>query len=178
MNTLGSTILFICITILFSCCNQSSSQLTQQIKQLQKTTIYLPTNTEIIPKSCKDTIVHNSTKYKIVTYIDLDCEICWTELILWQEYWENNQFSNADFLCYVSAHSYNSISQKMEFRQSTTFPLFFDTDKQFLRNNPLLINKQFHTLLLDQNNNVILVGNPSMKKKIDKLYHKLLFKEI
>ena len=53
--------------------------------------------------------------------------------------------------------------------------LWIDREGQFEKLNPHLPkNKVLHTFLLDENNNVILVGNPLHNKKIEKMFYKIV----
>ena len=50
-----------------------------------------------------------------------------------------------------------------------------DTLKEFERLNPHLPkNRALHTFLLDENNRVILVGNPSRNEKIKEMFYKIV----
>lgn len=49
-------------------------------------------------------------------------------------------------------------------------PVFFDTLFVFRRHNPQIPdNRMFHTFLLDESDSVLLVGNPLINERIDKL---------
>ena len=51
------------------------------------------------------------------------------------------------------------------------YPIILDTKGEFAKLNPHLPeNKAMHTFLLDKDNNVILVGNPLLNSKIEKLF--------
>ena len=57
--------------------------------------------------------------------------------------------------------------KQIRFRQT----IFYDLDGSFERSNPNLPkDERFHTFLLDKNNKVILVGNPSLNIRLKKLY--------
>lgn len=50
-------------------------------------------------------------------------------------------------------------------------PIFVDTTNIFLRSNPHIPkNPALHTFLLDENNKVILVGNPLENKHIEEMF--------
>jgi hypothetical protein len=51
---------------------------------------------------------------------------------------------------------------------------FVDYESTFLRKNKIPADKRFHTFLLDENNKVVLVGNPSTNQKVRDLYNKVL----
>ena len=55
------------------------------------------------------------------------------------------------------------------------YPVILDTLGQFERLNPHLPkNKALHAFLLDENNNVILVGNPLLNKKIKEMFYRIV----
>jgi hypothetical protein len=55
--------------------------------------------------------------------------------------------------------------------------VFYDPDGSFERLNPHLpANEQFHTFLLNEDNKVILVGNPVHNEKLKNLYLAVLNK--
>ena len=55
------------------------------------------------------------------------------------------------------------------------YPMIIDTLREFEKLNPHLPkNRTLHTFLLDENNNVILVGNPLHNKKIEEMFYKIV----
>lgn len=55
------------------------------------------------------------------------------------------------------------------------YPILLDSLGEFERLNPHLPqNKALHTFLLDENNNVLLVGNPLHNKKIEEMFYKVV----
>lgn len=60
-------------------------------------------------------------------------------------------------------------------RQMFDYPILLDTLREFEKLNPHLPkNRALHTFLLDENNNVILVGNPLHNKKIEEMFYKIV----
>lgn len=56
-----------------------------------------------------------------------------------------------------------------------SFPVYVDTANVLLRNNPSIpIDSKFHTFLLDENNKVLLVGNPLENEKIEDLFWQIV----
>ena len=54
-------------------------------------------------------------------------------------------------------------------------PIFVDTTNVFLRSNPHIPkNPALHTFLLDENNKVILVGNPLENKHIEEMFWRIV----
>ena len=59
------------------------------------------------------------------------------------------------------------------------FPFWciFDVDGEFISHNPNIPdNKLLHTFMLDENNNVILIGDPTINSRIEELFHSELLK--
>ncbi|MFI3306556.1 MAG: hypothetical protein R3Y68_08625 [Rikenellaceae bacterium] len=55
------------------------------------------------------------------------------------------------------------------------YPIIIDSIGEFERLNPHLPkNKAMHTFLLDENNNVVLVGNPLNNPKIEKMFKEIV----
>lgn len=55
------------------------------------------------------------------------------------------------------------------------YPIYIDTLGIFERSNPHLPhNPMFHTFLLDENNNVLLVGNPLENEKIEEMFWQIV----
>jgi len=51
---------------------------------------------------------------------------------------------------------------------------FVDFENTFLERNQIPSDKRFHTLLIDNENKVLVIGNPSTNMKIRSLYNKVL----
>ena len=55
------------------------------------------------------------------------------------------------------------------------YPVLVDTIGEFEKLNPHLPkNKALHAFLLDENNNVMLVGNPLHNKKIKEMFYRIV----
>ena len=55
------------------------------------------------------------------------------------------------------------------------YPILLDTLGEFEKLNPHLPkNHLLHTFLLDENNRVVLVGNPLRNKKIEEMFYKIV----
>ena len=55
------------------------------------------------------------------------------------------------------------------------YPILLDTLNEFAKLNPHLpANRVLHTFLLDEDDNVILVGNPLHNRKIEEMFYKIV----
>ncbi|MCI5706955.1 MAG: hypothetical protein MR298_06490 [Odoribacter sp.] len=65
--------------------------------------------------------------------------------------------------------------RKVLISEGVRYPILIDTLGEFERLNPHLPkNQALHTFLLDENNRVILVGNPLRNKKIKDMFYKIV----
>jgi len=135
--------------------------------------IFLPKDLEIKARE-KDTICNDifSKKFKVLIYVDsIGCTACKFKLFEWGEIikkvLKNN--SNVSFLFYVHSNDYVKLE---EFTQINKFiyPIIYDKADKLNRLNHLPDNLRFHTFLLNQNNKIVLVGNPVGNPKLLDLY--------
>lgn len=114
----------------------------------------------------------DASKLKISSFINGECSACVNDLLKWKE-WVAKDSMNVDFVFYF----YASDQTTMRFIDSVfikmDYPLIFDAEKEYLQYNKLLDeNKMFQTFLLDQDNKVLIVGNPLHNEKLSELYHR------
>lgn len=116
--------------------------------------------------SCEIEFLYNS-KYKIITYGNLSCRPCWEKVLEWNshiQYFDN--LDNVSVFCYVysSRSKFDSVYDQMD----VNIPVFLDAKYRFPLVNNLSAIPQRLTFLLDENNEVLLVGppfTPEMKSK-------------
>ena len=113
------------------------------------------------------------SKYKICTCIWSDCRSCLYELIEWQSLIDSFKvIGNVNFLFYTYTSDYDMFIQELYPEISFHYPIILDTLNLFCTlNNINPQNKLCNTFLLDEDNEVILIGNPIMGKAIKQLYY-------
>ena len=116
---------------------------------------------------------------KMVVYVNREgCESCklMSLLPVYQFALEHKRFKKFGMILILSPSHIESAEEFLApFRFHYT--IFYDLDDSFERLNPHLPkNERFHTFLLDENNKVILIGNPTQNLKLKKLYIKELNK--
>ena len=105
-----------------------------------------------------------NTKYKIVNYVNHNgCTPCRLNQTQW------NLFINElDSLKQVQViFIVESDSTKLG---ETNLPIYYDSSNVFYTLNHLPSDSRFHCFLLDENNRVVLIGNPVQNPKIKDLY--------
>lgn len=169
------------ILLFFIACSDSGKQLTKEIKKLQSNAIQLPSKCLVMQlgKELQEFKV-NENALKLVVYADsVECTACainhidvWGRFIDYAE-----QFNGHLKFCFIffpmkkELHGIKLMIANTKFN----YPIILDTLGEFEKlNRHLPINKSLHTFLLDENNNVILVGNPTRNKSIEKMFYSIV----
>lgn len=142
--------------------------------------VVIPTDLEVLYNG-KDTIAQDawkSSEMKLVIYTDsVSCGSCYVKkMYLWQPFIEYSKaFESKLSFCFIFTpppKGYNSLQAAL-LNSHIDYPVLIDRKGDFERlNTHLPKNKDLHTFLLDQDNNVILVGNPLFNKNIEQLFYK------
>ena len=75
------------------------------------------------------------------------------------------------YLVIADSSIYNKINNEII---HFDYPVIFDPDDQFRKKNNLNENNIFHTMLVDANNKVIIIGNPVNNVKMQNLYREII----
>jgi len=152
----------------------------QKISKLYNKKIIIPDSLQVL---LNDSIHPNSKykldtlKYKIITRINANCFSCVKNLERWT-YYMNNDFeaskNNIIFIIYIE--EFNFINDSTSLLNVFPFPFLLDKYDLFLQENGLPEDKRFHTMLLNNQNRVILFGDPTFSSEIRKLYIKQIEK--
>lgn len=153
--------------------------LEEELSLLRSTPIQLPEKS-IITYLGKDTLATDyfKSKYKMVIYTDsTSCSSCaLNKLYLWKDLIEWSDKSGDSIKYYFVFNPPMSDNIRLSLRNSLLdYPMLLDSLGEFERLNPHLPkNKAMHTFLLDENNNVVLVGNPLHNPKIEKMFNEIV----
>lgn len=120
-------------------------------------------------------------KYSLVVFVDsVTCSPCfWKQMPQWQSIVDSVNNHNVDisfaFVFHVKRKNRDRFIESMQQDTLFKYPVYLDTTGVFLKNNPNITqNKLLHTFLLDQNNRVILIGDPVQNRKIRDLFDNIL----
>ncbi len=117
-------------------------------------------------------------KYKMIVFTDSsECSSCAIKsLNQWNKLLYMEDKGKVKFYFVFSLIKGNAQEIHYAYRISgLNHPIYVDTCNAFLRANPHIpSNPLFHSFLLDENDSVILVGNPVRNKKIEELFFKIL----
>lgn len=169
-------ILLILIASLSCSKQKSDTELLQIVKEWYGKEIKFP-DRPVFTLYGKDTVDYSipQSTYKVLVYVDsTGCVDCKLQLQKWQELIEyTNSISNGEipFLFFFYPKDYKELCQIFK-RDLFDMPVCIDFKGELnkLNNFPLL--PQFHTLLLDKDNKVVVIGNPVHSTDIRSLYIK------
>ncbi|MCH5263711.1 MAG: hypothetical protein J1F42_12425 [Lachnospiraceae bacterium] len=114
-----------------------------------------------------------NSRLKIVTYVDVDCSICMLKLDFWRKFIQNLTKKGARISILIYAHSTRkeNLIPLMENIWPQDQPWIYDQYKNFIITNELY-DDHFQSLLLNQKNEIILIGDPTLNKGMEKLFMK------
>lgn len=152
----------IILSIFHICCNRVQ----HNIRQLMGQTVNLPHKSMICWQNTAQASNEIGTclkSYKYVIYIDSSlCSSCnINQLSLWNDLMV--KMPNTSFIFIIAPHHIEDVKYICYCIENTDLksPVYIDSDYQFLKCNPFFPKESlYHTVLLNNENEVILVGNP------------------
>jgi hypothetical protein len=111
--------------------------------------------------------IKSDSEYKIVTYANMYCEPCWNQVLQWKRHLNYfKEYPQISFYCYV--HATLNDFKSMNANVKLNFPIFLDTRQRFRIVNRLSNNPNELTFLLNQKNEVLIIGTPFKKEMREK----------
>lgn len=121
------------------------------------------------------------TKYRLVVFSDsTECTPCLiSRMSDWKEvtYELFSDSCRSIKLLFIYSPSHDNIKKIKQFVEnlSPEWPIYLDTANIFLRENKQIpINRQFHVFLLNEENEILCVGNPLYNKKMRDIYKRII----
>lgn len=174
-KTSGILYIFLPFICYFSCNNG----LKKDVRTLQSCPINLPLDSlEYISNGY--TMINSNDHLKFIVYSDTticsSCEI--KQMYKWNNFLKEVETFNRKIKVYFIFSPQRKNIDIFYFLITTNppaSPIFVDTTNVFLRSNPHIPkNPALHTFLLDENNKVILVGNPLENKHIEEMFWRIV----
>ncbi len=128
-----------------------------------------------------DTAFNHTNAYKLVVFVDsLSCSGCFlNHLILYYDI--NDSLLNKDGRLVIVLHPQQGkidLIRRKVLTDKYHFWCIIDKNGEFIRNNPGFPgNKLLHSFMLDENNDITHVGDPSSNPKVKELFIKQLNQE-
>jgi hypothetical protein len=126
----------------------------------------------------KDTACSGFIKpYRVLVYIDsIGCSNCKFKLSAWQELMQDSNFlisNNVDFLFYFQPKKKEDITFLLKVERFK-YPVYLDMKNEINRLNHFPNKIEYQCFLLDNNNKVLMIGNPTLDPKIWELYKEVI----
>ena len=154
-----------------SCAKNAQHKLSHIYRELLNKQILFHEDAAFV-NSDLDTIKYSlNRKIKIVNYVDsIGCLGCRLRLSDWNTFMDD--FKDYDDLQLITIINPRKISEAQYViqRDSFWFPVCIDLENIFFRLNKLPHDNLFHCFLLDENNRIVLIGNPVQNPQIRDLY--------
>lgn len=160
------------------------------VKSIEKDIEALTSNLIVVPEDLQttisgiDTTINDffSSKIKMVVYTNSEsCSSCaLSKLHMWHGIIKYAESYNGALKYYFIFNPPKGENIRLALKNSMLdYPVLLDSLGEFEHLNPHLPkNKAMHTFLLDEDNNVILVGNPLTNKKIEKMFYEEVEKRL
>jgi hypothetical protein len=166
--------------VLTSSCTQNK-KIERQIEQLCEMAIRIDVDS-MVACNVSDSVLLNPTgsNLKMIIWADsTECSQCYIRhLDYWKGYMklENENPDGIQFY-YILETAPEKMEEMISLIQTTQLEhvIYVDTMQLFRRNNPNIPSDVlFHSFLLDSDNKVVLVGNPTRNKGIQNLFNRIL----
>lgn len=166
------------VVLVFVGCKSGDKQDIENLWQEWKgKVVHFPQNS-IFTIYGKDTVKFNMDgSCKILLYVDsIGCTGCKLQLQQWkglmEEFFRLSK-KEISFVFYVSPKDKTELELLLQ-SEEFVYPICIDKKDELNKLNCFPENEDFHTLLLDKENKVVLIGNPINNMKIKELYLKIL----
>lgn len=168
------------IIILFSCTGNDKERITRIVSEWQGKKIIFPENL-IFTLFGKDTVNYTipQSKYKVLVYVDsTGCTSCKLKLEEWKKFiylTDSLSHKNISFLFFFHPKSEKSMQSILQIKK-LNIPICIDVNDKLNQLNEFSKDIIFQSFLLDENNKVLVVGNPIYSHPIKKLYIREIIK--
>lgn len=174
------------ICCLITACNSQKKELQEKIEKLQSKAIEIPYKQMACWAS--DSVIAispwNKAKLKLIHYVDSEtCSSCYlhkiatNELLFRMEKLSDNIFYNIFII-----NPNNKTKKRLETDyndKAIPQTIFIDSANIFMQLNPNVPSESiYHTFLLDENNKIILVGDPMTNPKVKDLMVAIVEKKL
>ena len=165
--------------ILFSACNDPKDKMQHNIRQMQSTPISIPYSDMVCwsEDSISTIDLCKQAQLKLVHYVDsVQCTTCYLQKVAqYEKLFQLEQESKYRFVnVFVIAPGSKRKRMLLSDYKDKLLPqvLFVDTAHVFTEKNKTIPSEgMYHTFLLNENDSVILVGNPVIYPKIAEIFY-------
>jgi hypothetical protein len=171
-------LLLILLTI--SCKNKNNQYVSDWVKEWQNKEIVF-SDSLVFAHYAEDTVDYKipENEYKIIVYVSSsECTSCMLQLSAWKLFLhdiDSVTHRNIPCLFIVNPPRILDLIVLLELAE-WEIPVCVDMNNDFAVINKIPVNANFHTFLLNEQNRVVLIGNPMQNIEIAKLYFQYFVK--
>ena len=163
--------------LMFTGCTEQKKQIEDNINKMLNHKVIVPYYKILMYKGPHTLYDYSMAEpLNLVVYVDsTECSSCYLGNILkWESMLDtlriNYDFVRTTILFAPSKIKKDSFFEKLK-NTKFKYPLYIDTCNIFSKTNEdIPMDKMYHTFLMDEDNNVILVGDPLKNKKIKRMF--------
>lgn len=126
----------------------------------------------------RDTICNElwNAKYKILHYVDtIGCTKCKLRLFDWRNYLKQLENDSSDVACiFVLGVSDFKDFEQLQKENLFRWPVFYDPEMELNELNRFPADSMLQTFLLNENNQVVAIGDPVRNSAIKKIYQEII----
>ena len=169
--------LFLFLSFCCSCVEQirtksNQNKIARTIEELYNQEFILPDTLTVLHLGQKENIyskTHLECPVKIVTILNTDCRNCTiSELIYWDSFKQELEHAEGLMILVVVLGENEYVENVLIPELNINIPVVLDIKKEFLKNS-FLSNDMFNTVLVDDENKVILIGNSANNIEVEDL---------
>ncbi len=117
--------------------------------------------------------IPNGKAIKVMIIINGDCSVCIEELKWWKKFMRKIDTSRVGFIFSIQSYDNLTAFKAMDSLEiNLNYPYYHDKEKEYTIKNGFPEEKLYQTFLLNNNNEIVIVGNPKMSKGLSNLYLK------
>jgi hypothetical protein len=115
--------------------------------------------------------INNPNQLSIISYIDGNCGQCIHDLHKWKDVIKKlGKTQKVNYIFYTYSYDFASLSKYCDSIVGFPIELTYDSLNVFYTTNNLDQDKRFQTFLVDNNDVILIVGNPIFSKDLLDLY--------
>lgn len=161
-----------CVLILLVSCGYVEKHTQRLINEWIGKEVVLPSNipTKILGRDTNCTYLLEKP-IKILVYTDsVGCTACKLNFYDWMQKIESlSHLQDLSILFYVHTKNYKTFTNALK-GEAFNYPIFYDSNNVLAKTNHFPTDNRFHTFLLNEKNEVLLIGNPLGNPQMWKLY--------
>ena len=115
----------------------------------------------------------NIKGYKMISLIGSSCLTCIEKINQWNEFLKTNKFQEAQILFIAVGPPSEDLTHYLNETNELSIPVLIDSSEKFIEKNNLQTYYQ-STFLLDENNKVIMIGDPLKHENVYDYYRHIL----